>query len=118
MLVVIVRGIAIGGPGLAAGLGTDFTGKGHDEDIAEVGDTCTIEVILSEAFDDAVGIVVAGAPVPAFIDIAGPDLYGAEGNAGANKGMPVSAGADIRIDIGDEDGLFLCEGGESGTTGP
>ena len=105
MLVVIVRGIAIGRPALTAGLGADFTGKGHDEDIAEVGDTGPVEVILCKAFDDAIGVVVAGTPVPSFVDVAWAYLYGAEGDTRPHEGMAMRAGADIGVDAGEEGGL-------------
>ena len=95
---------------LAAGLGADAAGVGHDQHIAQVGDARSVKVILCEAFNDAVGIVIAGAPVPAFVDIAGAGLYGAEWNAGPEEGMAVSAGADVGVDGGKE-GAFVVGGG-------
>jgi len=74
-------------------------------------------MVLREAYDDAVGIIVSGAPVPAFIDIGRSDLYGSEGDAGTEEGMAVGGRADIRIDIGDEEGFFSDGGGRCGAEG-
>jgi len=54
-------------------------------------------VILGKPFYHTVGIVIARTPVPAFVDIIGSRLYSTEGNAGADKGMTMTAGTDIGI---------------------
>ena len=75
------------------------TGIRHDQDIAKIGDTGAVEMVLSKTFDDAVGVMVTGTPVPALVDVAGANLYGAEGNAGTEKDMAMTAGADVRVYI-------------------
>ena len=113
LAVVIMRGVACSRVLLGAGFGADPACIGHDEDISQIGDTGAIEMILCEALYDAVGIVIAGTPVPTFIDVAGAGLDGAEGNAGAEEDVAVATRADIRIDKGQEAGVF-CGGGLSG----
>lgn len=102
----IVRRIAGGRVLLGAGFGADGAGVGHDEDIAEVGDAGAVEVVLGEAFYDAVGVVIAGAPVPSFVDVGGPDLDCAVGDTGAEEYVAVGGGADIGIYVGQWGGFF------------
>ena len=99
MTMVIVRGVTGRRVLLAARFGADGAGIGHDQDIAKVGDAGAIEMVLGKAFYNAVGVMIPRTPVPAFVDIGGTDLYGAEGDACAEENVAVSAGADVRIDI-------------------
>ena len=89
----------------------------HDQDIAEIGDAGAVEVILCEAFYDAVGIMVTGTPVPAFIDIGGSDLYGAKGNAGAKENMAMCARSDIGVYIRKRGAFFWRGLGGEGEDG-
>lgn len=127
--VVIMRGIARSRIVLGSWLQSEIPGIRHKEDVAEVRDAGAAEVILSKPYNDAVGIVITGAPVPAFIDIGGSDLHCAEWYAGPEKSMAVGGGADIRVDCGEKGafGLDFCgrlgvevyqeEGGEDGEDG-
>ena len=64
--------------------------------------TRTAQVVVGKANDDAVGIMVAWAPVPTLIDVGGTQLDVAEGHAGADKDMTVTASANHRIDVSDK----------------
>ena len=68
------------------------------KDIAEIRNPRAVEMILSKTFYDAVAVMIARAPIPAFVDVHRSDLNCAKGNAGAEEDMAMTAGADIRID--------------------
>src|SRR5580658_5836160 len=117
MAVVIMGGIARSWIRLGPGLQPEIPGIRHKEDVAEVRDAGAAKVVLGESDNDTVGIVVAGAPVPTFVDVGGSDLDGAERNAGPEKGMAMSAGANVWVDGGqkgpfgrDVGGLLSVEG--------
>ena len=60
------------------------------------------QVRVAEAGNLGVGVVVAGAPVPALLAGVRAELHQAEGHGRARKRMSVAAGADERIDVPDE----------------
>ena len=57
----------------------------HQEDIAQVGTTRSAQVRMTEADDDAIRIVITGAPVPTFVDVLRTRLNHTERNIGADK---------------------------------
>ena len=57
---------------------------------------------MREPRQDVVGVVVARAPVPALVEVCRANLQRAEGNAGADEHVAVSAGTDEGIDLAGE----------------
>ena len=85
-----------------------FTHSGHDQYVGQVADARAAEVQGTEPGDDAVRVLITGAPVPATDAVVGADLHHAAGQAGARVGMAVGGGSDERIDVsGVIDGLGL-----------
>jgi hypothetical protein len=94
--VALVRGL------LAALVGLERAGVGHDEHIAEVGAARTAEVSVRKAREQTIGIMVARAPVPALEYILRPQLHRPKRHVGPQKYVAVAAGPDERVDVGGE----------------
>jgi hypothetical protein len=80
------------------------TGIRHDQDITKIGDTRTVEMVLSKTLNDTVGVMITGTPVPALVDVAGANLYGAKRNTCTEKDMAMTAGTDVWVYIRDKAG--------------
>ena len=89
-------------------LGSD---GGDYQEVAQVGATGAAQVVLGEAVDQRVGVMVAGARVPAVDAGIGGGLDHAVGHDGAGEGVAVAAGADERVDSGDAAKAAVGNGG-------
>ena len=69
----------------------------HHGNVEQVADTGAAQMRVAEADDGGVGVMVAGAPVPALRDAGGSQLHKAEGNIGPHEHMSMSAGSDLGI---------------------
>ena len=54
---------------------------------------------MGKTYQDTVGVMITGAPVPTFMDIVRAELHHSVRNACPYKYMPVIAGTDVRVDI-------------------
>ena len=61
----------------------------HQEDITQVGTTRSAQVRMAEADNDAIRIVITGAPVPAFVDVLRTRLNHTERHIGTDKDVAV-----------------------------
>ena len=107
-----LHGVVAGAHGLVGVMeeGGALLGVGHGQegDVAEVADASAAEVLVAEAYEDGVGGVVAGAPVPASRGLGGAELHVAEGHVGAEEHVAVAASADAWVDVlGEGGGLWL-----------
>ena len=57
------------------------------------------ELYMGETYQDAVGVMITRAPVPAFMDIVRAELHHSVRNTRPYKYMTMIAGADVRVDI-------------------
>ena len=70
---------------------------GQQRHVAQVADACAAEVLMAEADEHRVGVVVARAPVPAAGRLRGTQLNVAKRHVGAQEHMAMSACSDARI---------------------
>src|SRR6266550_1771492 len=76
-----------------------LAGSRHQQDIAIVRDACAAEMCMAEAIDNLIGVVIAGATIPAGQSCVGTELDHPKRQRCTGKCVAVSAGADERIDI-------------------
>ena len=76
-----------------------FAGIRHQKDIAQVGTTRSAQVCMAEADNDAIRIVITGAPIPAFVNVLRTRLNHTERHIGADKDVAVFTRTDIRVHI-------------------
>ena len=76
---------------------TDLAHVGHQKHVTQVGTARAAEVRMAEADQYAVRIMIARAPVPAFMNVLRPNLHHAQGNTGADKDMSVLARTDVGV---------------------
>ena len=74
-----------------------FRGDGQQCYITEVADACTTQVLMTEADEHRVAMVVARAPVPATRGLSGAELHVAERHVGTEEHMAVATGSDAWI---------------------
>ena len=76
--------------------GIHAAGDRYDEQVAQVGAARAGEVCVTEAQYARIGIMIAGAGVPAFRARVGADLHESKRNRCARVSVPMPAGADQR----------------------
>ena len=91
-LVAIVAGNALTGEFYVA------IGR-HEADVAQVAATGTAEVHLAEADNLLTRLVIAGAPVPARLELCGAGIDHAERHVGPHEDMSVVARTDSRVNV-------------------
>ena len=74
-----------------------FAGNRQQGDVAKVTHARAAQVLMAEADDDGVAVVVARAPVPSARGLRGTELHIAEGHVGSEKHVSVAARADARV---------------------
>ena len=74
-----------------------FAGNRQQGDVAEVANARAAQVLVAEADEHRVAVVVARAPVPAARGLRGTKLHVAERHVGPEKHVSVAARADARI---------------------
>src|ERR1700736_4913623 len=75
------------------------TSSGHEQKIQHVGGARAAQMSMAEAHDRAVGVVIAGAPIPPVVKGIWTKLHHAEGNSGARIRVPMASGADRDLHV-------------------